>query len=236
MTFSLMVKKRAAGRPDAEREHGLLPAVVYGPEREQTQPVSLDYNTFEKFYEEAGESSLIDLTIEGESEPIKVLIQDVQYDPVKRDMIHADFRQIKMGEQMYTSIELDYVNEAPAVKELGGTLVKGLDYINVKCLPKDLVSDIKVDLSDLRTFDNVIKIGDLPVPEGMEVTDNPNTVVAKVSAPLTEDQLKAMEEAEAPSVEDVEVEEKGKVEEEEESKQKSAEEQAEQKEDKEEKK
>ncbi|MBD3311094.1 MAG: 50S ribosomal protein L25 [Candidatus Magasanikbacteria bacterium] len=209
MNYSLKVDKREPKNSGELREQGKIPAILYGPEREEAQPVSLDYNVFEKLYDEAGESSLIDLTVEGEKEPVKVLIQDIQYDPVKNDIIHVDFRQIKMGEEMYTTIELEFVNESPAVKELGGTLVKGNDYLNVKCLPKDLVSEIKVDLAVLETFDDTITIADLSIPEGITVTDNPDALIAKVSAPLTEEQLKAMEE-ETASVEDVEVEEKGK--------------------------
>ena len=214
MTFILNVKKREAGKPEEDREKGMIPAILYGQERKDAVPITLEYGVFEKLYDEAGDSSLIDFTVEGEKESVKVLIQDVQYDPIKGGVIHVDFRQIKMGEEMSTAIEFVFVGESLAVKELGGTLMKGNDYLNIRCLPKDLVSEIKVDLSKLKTFDDVIKIEDLKIPEGIMVTDNPDTVVAKVSAPLTEEELKAAEEAEAPSVEEVKVEEKGKTDEE----------------------
>lgn len=205
MTYSITAKKREGENPDSVRTAGLVPAVVYGPEIEPIS-VAVDYKDFEKLYNEAGESNLIDFQVEGSDDPIKTIIQDIQMDPVKDRVVHVDFRQIKMGEEMSATIELNYIGEAPAVKELGGTLVKGNDYVNVRCLPKDLVSNIEVDLSTLKTFEDVIKIENLPLPEGMTIVDNPNTLLAKVSAPLTEEQLKAMEEAEAPSVEDVEVE------------------------------
>jgi large subunit ribosomal protein L25 len=205
MTLSLTAKKRETGKAEELRIEGKIPGVLYGPEIEPVS-IALDYNVFEKLYREAGESTLIDFTVEGDKEPTKVLVQATQIDPVKRTISHVDLRQIRMGVEMSVTVELNFVGEAPAVKELGGTLVKAHDSVNVKCLPKDLVSSIDVDLSTLTTFDDSISIKDLKLPEGIVVTDNPEGAIAKVSAPLTEDQLKALEEAEAPSVEDVEVE------------------------------
>jgi large subunit ribosomal protein L25 len=210
MSFTLKVEKREAGKPEETRESGLIPGVVYGPEMEPVS-ISMDYNTFTKLYAEAGASSLIDFTVEGNGEPTKVLIQDIQYNPVKGNIIHVDFRQIKMGEEMTTDVALNYVGEAPAVKELGGTLNTGNDTLTVKCLPKDLVSELEVDISVLATFEDVITIADVKLPEGITIlTDDTATLLAKVTAPLTEEQLKAMEETKEASVEDVDVEEKGK--------------------------
>jgi large subunit ribosomal protein L25 len=210
MTFALSAKKRDAGEAQAVREAGMIPAVVYGPEIEP-QSVSFDYNTFEKLYKEAGESTMIDLSIDG-GEAIKVLIQARQYEPVKNTITHVDFRQIKMGEEMSATISLEIVGEAPVVKTDGGTLNLGVREVNVRCLPKDLVSSIEVDLSVLATFEDTITIADVKLPEGMTSTDEPNTLVATVTAPLSEEQLAAMEETQETSVEDVEVEEKGKKE------------------------
>lgn len=204
MTYTLTATAREKGTDlEALRDGGAVPAVLYGPEIE-AQSITLKTREFELLYNEAGESSLINLTIGDQKEPTIVLIQDAQYDPVSGNLIHVDLRQIKMGEEMHASIELTYVGEAPAVKALGGTLLKSLDYINVTCLPKDLVNHIDVDLSSLVDFDTAIHISDLAIPAGMTVTDETDTVVAKVAAPLTEDQIKAMEEAGPGSVEDIE--------------------------------
>lgn len=204
MTFTLIAEKRTGGTPDETRENGAIPAVVYGPEIE-SMSIGVDYRTFETLYQEAGESSLVDLNVNG-GEPISVVIQDVQYDPVKGNIIHVDFRQVKMGEEMNATIELNFIGESDAVKTLGGTLIKTIDSVQVRCLPKDLVGSIDVDLSRLKTFDDLISIGTLSIPAGITVEDNPDTPVAKVAPPLTEEQLKAMEESTVGSVEDVAVE------------------------------
>ena len=212
MSFSIHTMSRTPGRAQAVRAEGFIPAVLYGPDISSTA-VSVNYRLFEKLYRDAGESSLIDCVIEGRNTPIPVVIQDVQYDPAKGRIIHVDFRQVKMSEEMNVAVELRFVGESPAVKGLGGTLLKAVNIIHVRCLPKDLVAHIDVDLSGLATFDDMIHVKDVSLPSGLAATDDRDMVVAKVLPPLTEDQIKAMEEEGMKGVEAVAVVEKKKEEE-----------------------
>ncbi len=214
MTFAVQVKKREPGDAASLRTQGQIPAVVYGPQMTSV-PVVLTSQAFHSLYKEAGDSTLIDLTIDTEA-PAKVLIQEIQHDPVTGRVTHVDFRQINMKKEMQTSVDLRFVGEAPAVKELGGTLVKPLARVNVKCLPSDLMSHIDVDLKILKTFAEVIRVSDLPIGPGITILDNPAMTVAKVTAPLTEDELKALEASSEPvDLSKIEVSvEKGKKEEE----------------------
>jgi len=204
MTFSFTAKKRE-GKPEELRAEGKIPGVLYGSEIESV-PFEVERKAFEKLFNEAGESSLIDFKIEGSNdEPTKVLIQAVQYDPVKQVPIHFDLRQIKMGVEMHATIDINFIGESQAVKE-GGTLNMAMDSLDIKCLPKDLVSEVDVDISALVTFEDAIHVKDIKLPAGITVVENPDNLVAKVAAPLTEDQLKAMDEVQAPSVAEIEVE------------------------------
>ncbi len=209
--FAIAVKDRV-GTAEETRAEGFVPAVMYGP-KQDPKSVAVDYKTFEKLYQEAGNASLVDITTP-DNQTTKVLIQEVQFDPIKDTIIHADFRQIDMDKEINAVIDVKFVGEAPAVKTLGGTLNKGLERLSITCLPKDLIHHVEVDLSNLKTFEDIIRVENLQLPQGVKVQDNADTVIAKVAAPLTEEQLKAMEESQAASVEDIEVEEKGKKEEE----------------------
>ena len=111
--------------------------------------------------EEAGRSVLIDLEIDGEKR--KVLIHDFQKHPLTNRFIHIDFYQVKMDEEIEANVEIVFVGEAPAVKELGGVLLKTMDEVLVRCLPADLPKEIKVDLSTLKTFDDRIFVKDLNI-------------------------------------------------------------------------
>ena len=211
MTLSLIANTRAAGQADQVRQNGQIPAVVYGPDIDPVS-VALPYREFSKLLETARGSTLIDLAVDTK-EPMKVLIHDIQHDPVQGRVIHVDLLQINMKRELTANLEIRFVGEAPTVKEGGGTLIKGVETVSIRCLPKDLMSYIEVDLSQLTSFDDIIHVSDLALPPGIAVLAQPDTVVAKVNAPLTEEQLKAMEETATVSLEEIEVEKKGKKEE-----------------------
>jgi large subunit ribosomal protein L25 len=214
MTHQIDATVRAKGTAQAVRESGKIPAVLYGPE---TTPVSLAVPTvaLEKLYKSAGASSFVDVVVDGKGAPDKPIILDIQYDPVAASIIHVDFRQVNMKTEMDADVELRLVGESPAVKGLGGTLIKAMGSLPISCLPGDLLNHIDIDLSVLKTFDDIIRVKDLPIPAGVRVRAAADATIAKVAAPLTEEQLKAMEEGVGPkSLEDIQVEEKGKKEEE----------------------
>jgi len=191
------------------REKGLIPAVVYG-HGFSSQNLEVEYLAFQKIYELTGGSELVDLQID-EREPIKVLIYDVQTDPLKDRFIHIDFYKVKMTEKIAAEIELEFVGTSSAQKELGGVLVKNLDKIEVKCLPQDLVHKIEVDISSLKTFDETVCVKDLKVPYQIEVLNKEDEVVARVMPPRTEKELEELEEKPEEKVEEIEkVEEKEK--------------------------
>jgi large subunit ribosomal protein L25 len=163
------------------REKDFIPAVLYGHDI-KNQNLSVKKNDFLKVYAQAGESQLIDLQI-AEAKPVKILIHDLQMNPIKNEINHIDFYQIREDEEIHANVKLEFVGEAPAVKELGGVLVKNFDELEIECLPKDLelISQIKVDLSGLKTFNDVVYVKDLQVPAQIKILSLPDEVVALVT-------------------------------------------------------
>ncbi len=176
------------------REQGKLPAVTYGAGND-TVSLDLVYGDFLKLYKLAGDSSLIDLEIDGKNVG-KVLVHEVQRDPVKDTPTHVDLRRIDMNKLMQAPVVLHFIGEALAVKAMGGTLVQNLSQVTVECLPKDLVSFIEVNLSVLKTFEDMVKVKDLVLSEGLKVVvPHADALVVKVIAAMTDDEIKAMEDA-----------------------------------------
>jgi len=196
------------------REKGLLPAVMYGHKQEPTN-LQVDEQAFLKVFRVAGESTLIDLVIEGV--PLKVLIQEVAHDPLSDKIIHIDFHKVSLTEKMHAKIPLIFVGESKAVKGLGGILVKNVSELDVECLPTALVHEIPVDISKLDNLGDVIHLKDVVVPPGIAVLhlhgDDPIVLVA---APRSEEELKELEEKPVEAVEGVEVIKKERAEGEEE--------------------
>ena len=179
-----------------------VPATIYGPE---IKPISItvEYNPFEKAFHVAGESSLVEIDVAGSKH--SVLVKAVQTHPVSGRYTHVDFYAVSMKKELEADAELEFVGESAAVKHMGGTLIKVKSALTIRCLPQFLVRNIQVSLAKLATFDDVITLADIAAPEGIVFDDELETVIAKVSAPLTEDQIKAMEVETAGDVSKVEV-------------------------------
>jgi len=90
------------------RKEEKVPAVVFGAGK-KSQPLVLDLHEFEKVYKEAGESTIIDLDINGKKE--KILISELQYDPMGK-IIHADLQRIEAGEELTATVAIETVGEA----------------------------------------------------------------------------------------------------------------------------
>lgn len=173
------------------RKAGLVPAVVYGhgiPARD----ISVEQRAFDKLAEKAGESTLVDLVIDG-AEAVKVLVHDIQRHPLKDTIIHADLRQVRMDEALEANVAFKFVGEAPAVKAHGAILVKNLTFVSVRCLPKDLVHEIEIDLTALKNFDDRISVGTLTPPPGIEFLNGAEELIVIASQPISEEELAALE-------------------------------------------
>ncbi len=195
------------------RAQGRLPAVVYGY---GTDPMNVEVETpaFLKTFKDAGNSSLVSLALADQVAPMSVLIQNVQRDPISDAVLHVDFHTVNLNETITTEIPLVFDGIPPAVKEMGGILVKSIDHLEIECLPANLVHELHVDLSGLKTYDDVVLVKDIVVPSTITVHTSLEEVVATVQPPRSDDELKALETpTEAQSVESVEVIKKGKDEE-----------------------
>jgi large subunit ribosomal protein L25 len=175
-----------------ERKAGMTPAVIYGKGLD-SQSLWVDTMDLGKLLKKAGESTIIELDLPG-NEKHNVVINEIQKDPVKGDFLHIDFFQVRMDEKIEKEIRLEFVGESPAVKEQGGILVKSLDELPIKCFPADLPSEIKVDISVLKTFDDRISVSNLKLSDKIEVLIDPETVVATVDEPRSQEELEKLEE------------------------------------------
>jgi len=160
---------------------GLIPGNLYGHNIPNIH-LGINQIEFEKVLRKAGESTIIELQLP-EGGMRNVLIQRVDRHYLTTRPIHVDFYEVKMTEKLTATVQIEFVGESPAVKVLGGTLVKVLSEVEVECLPGDLPHQFDVDISTLATFDDQITIADLKVSDKVEIKAEPEEVIAKVQEP-----------------------------------------------------
>lgn len=195
--------RTVAGRKtDALRNEGKVPAVVYGFDMTPTN-VTIDGNAFLKAYAQAGESTVLELDVAGTVHP--VLIAEVQRNPINDFVTHVDFRRVDMSKKIEAKIPLKLVGISSAVKDLGGTMIQSLEELEVVCLPNALVHDITVDVSTLKTFEDVIRVSDITIPAGMEVKTETTVAIVSVQPPRSEAEMAALDAAVDADVSKVEI-------------------------------
>jgi len=188
--------KTGKGASRKLRRTGRLPAVFYGPEAESII-LSIDYLELVKSLKgRPPENVIFDLRIDsnGRSQSKKVMIKELQRDPVTRDYLHIDFCEISMAKEIEASIPIQLVNTPIGVTK-GGLVEHIRRELSVVCLPTDLVDAIEIDVSGL-DIGETLHIGDIALPSGLRSTEDDDLTVATVVAPTITAEEEEVEEEE----------------------------------------
>lgn len=188
------------------RKEGFMPAVYYG-KKEASTPISIRLSEFSKVWKQAGETSVI--SIKTDTDEVEALINDVHFDAVTDIPLHADFYVFEKGHTIKLDVPIEFEGTSPAVKDLGGILIKVVHEVEIEAMPKDLPRELKVDISSLVNFESQILAKDIALPAGVTLITSPDEVVALVSEAKEE----VIEETPV-DLSAIEVEKKGKKEEE----------------------
>lgn len=194
-TFNLTADSRALTGKKVKnlRKLGQIPAVVYGHQKESLS-LSLKERDFSQLFHRAGTTTLINLNLDDRN-PVKVLIHAVQTEPLKNKILHVDFYQVNLKEKVRTEVPLEFIGTSEAVEVLDGTFVTIKDAVDIECLPEDLLHTIEVDISQLKTFEDSIRVKDLVVPPSVSVLNDPEETIAMVTEPRSEEEMAALDEA-----------------------------------------
>jgi len=193
--------------PKQYLKEGYIPAELYGKGIENIH-VAVNQKEFTDVLKAAGESTIIDLVLEKENkkEAHSVLIYEIQRHYLSHQPIHIDFYQVQKGQKIKAHIPIEFVGESPAVKNLGGVLVKNMDEVEVEALPQDLPRSFVVDITKLDAIDSKICIKDLNLPATIKTSAASETAIVLVVPPREEEVVSAP--AESISEVKIETEEK----------------------------
>lgn len=187
--LSLSVDKRTQkGKSGARavRNAGNIPGVVYGIQ--DSTPLTIKPKELEALLgTRAGANVVFQLNVEGDAASERpVIVKELQRDPMRGTILHADFLEIRMDEKIEIAVPLSLTGEAPGEK-MGGTLSQLLRELEISCLPNAIPEHVEVDISEVEIGD-VIHVRDLHLPEGVELVADPDDPVFTVMVPVEEEE------------------------------------------------
>ncbi len=202
-------EKAGKGVARALRREGVVPAVLY--RGGGSTPIKINGKELSGFmHATAGEQVMVNIEF-SDGEKRLALMKEYQVDPIKGDLLHTDFFEVSLTEEIKVMVHVTTVGEAIGVKRDGGLLQHGTREIEIQCLPDRIPGHIQVDVSALETGKS-IHVGDLALGEGIEILTDPGELIATVTAPIVEEKVEEV--AAAPEAAEPEVIKKGKKEEE----------------------
>ena len=170
------------------RRQGMTPVHLFG---HGIESVALQCHTAElkRVLAQAGKTTLINLKLDKEKRPRAAVVREIQWEPLKDELLHVDFYQVRMDEKMRTEVPIVLLGEAPALKLKGNMLIQDLDTLTVECLPAKIPHSIEIDLSSLTQPEQMIRVKDIAIDRDIAVLNDPELVVVKVTSQPVEKEI-----------------------------------------------
>jgi len=194
MALLKLIKREKLGSRAARRlrDQGLVPGIVYG-HGEPNVPVSVNRHDIELAVQHG--ERLLKAEVDGRED--NFLIKDVQYDYLGHHIIHVDLARVRLDERVHVTVPIVLRGTPVGVDSEGGVLTQHLDELECECLVTDIPEELRVQVSELHV-DDVLRVADLELPQGMRALTDPETVVASVTV-VAEEEVAPAPEAEAPA-------------------------------------
>ena len=162
------------------RKSGLIPGVLYGHGKEATA-FAVDPHALRPVLVGGGTHAVLSVTVEGHSKTHNAIIKELELDRVKSTVTHIDLQEIRLDETIETTVAVSFEGEAIGLKS-GGMLDESTREVTIKGLVTAIPERLVLDISAMDINDTA-KVGDLVVPEGIEVMNDPEEVLCSLLPP-----------------------------------------------------
>jgi len=193
-TQTLTVERRSGtgkGAARALRRSGRIPGILYGPKREP-ELVAVDPTGLKKVLLATGAENIpFDIAIDG-GEPIRVMVKEIQREPMAGKPLHADFWELTKGKRLMVEVALHVKGIAPGVDK-GGVVQLVTRDLRIECLPEAIPEFLEVDVSGLEVG-HAIHVRDLTLPEGLKAVAEPDQTLVTCLPPTVVKEAEAAEE------------------------------------------
>ncbi len=173
------------------RHQGITPVHLFGHNVESLA-LQCDTAPLQRVLAQTGKTRLISLKLDKAKKPRNVVVREVQREPRTGELLHVDFYQVSMKEEIRVEVPIVPVGEAPALKSKNNSIMQELDSLIIECLPDEIPNSVELDISSLSEAEQAIHVKDIRLDEGITVLNNPEQLVVKISA-RTIEEVKAPE-------------------------------------------
>jgi len=162
------------------RAKGVTPAHLFGP-GVASEAIQASSEDVKKTLAEAGHTRLISLHLGHEKSPRTVMVREIQTDNLQNSILHVDFYQVNLAENIRVEVPIILVGESAAAKAKGNALVQELNQHNIECLPANIPPTVHVDISPIVTADQMIRVKDIQLGKDISILNDPDVVVARIA-------------------------------------------------------
>jgi large subunit ribosomal protein L25 len=173
------------------RHEGQVPAVVYGTNVDN-KSLYINAVDFLKTIREVGRNGVISLDLDGET--YDVILSDYQMDPIKKEILHADFLAVDMSKEIEVNVRVTLIGEAAGVKD-GGVLQQPLHEVSITATPADIPQVIEVDVSNLQVGETM-SVADIQGSTSYHINHEDDETVVSILPPRQEEEINTGEEQE----------------------------------------
>ena len=185
MEAILQIQKRTTEGKKVKtlRNQGITPIHLYGSEFDSAS-MQVEMSELINILNLAGFSSPITLN-DGKNDII-AFAREVQRHPLTEQILHVDFQVVGKDDQVEVEVPINLTGESPAVKNLGGVLIKLMETIRVSSKVDSVPKSLELDISVIESLEQSILVGEIEIAEGVQIVSDETFAVARVIPPRIE--------------------------------------------------
>jgi large subunit ribosomal protein L25 len=178
------------------RQAGTIPVHLYGAGI-ASRTLQCQRPTLVRVLALAGGNTPVTVTVEGDDDEHLAFIREVQWDPIRGDLVHVDFLRAEATQRVSAEVPITLTGDSPGARLANGIVVQQLRSVVVEALPLDMPAELVVDLAMLTEPDGVVRAGDLVMPEDTTLISDADGVVVRIEVAAAAEGPEVREEAPA---------------------------------------
>ena len=166
------------------RRLGIIPVHLYGPDTD-SRSLQCEQREILRALASSGGTTPINVSIAGESGEQLTFAREVQWDPVRGDILHVDFFAVTANQTVISQVPLILAGESAGARQAGGTVVLQMREITVEALPLEIPSEIEINIDRLVEPTDVFRAGEISVSANVAIITDSEEVVARIEVART---------------------------------------------------